>query len=68
MPRYSVTLVRERTETCQVVVEADNPQQAGEKALERERSRGMQWEWTPSDEPCGDPYVSDDDDTEELEA
>jgi hypothetical protein len=54
------------TQSTTVEVEADNPDEAGEKALTFARN-DYDLEWTLSDSPCSDPYLGDDEnDVQEL--
>lgn len=60
MPKYRVVLTRDATESCDVIVEADNPQQANEAALEQAGSYGENFEtWTLDDGNMHRVYLPD---------
>ena len=57
MPRYKVLLTREVTEHAFALVDALNPEEAEELALDARHSREIQWERNEGSE--GSPYICD---------
>jgi len=66
MPRYSVTICQDRTETTQIEVDAADPGEAQDKALQIARATGYMLEWEPSDGANCDPYIGDEEEAAEL--
>lgn len=60
MPSYDVLVTQDITQSTTIRVEADDPDQAAEKALSKARAKGCELDWTLSDGPCSDPYLGDD--------
>lgn len=63
MPKYNVLVTRDCTESTTVDVEADDPEEAKEKALNEALYRGHLFDWTPDDGSGGGdtPYLADED-------
>lgn len=66
MPSYDVLVTQDITQSTTIRVEADDPDQAAEKALSRARAKGYELDWTLSDGPCSDPYLGDDEEDVQL--
>lgn len=66
MPSYDVLVTQDITQSTTIRVEADDPDQAAEKALSKARAKGYELDWTLSDDPCSDPYLGDDEEDVQL--
>lgn len=65
MPRYSVCVTRDVTESTFEEVEADSPEEAKEKALANVQAEPWDFDWTLDDGNIGgEPYLASDEDPE----